>query len=81
MNQASNEAGKMKEAHELSPAWSDEHDDAAAREGWGIWDSAGSVNGRWQVQRVDDVAEFAQAAGFESMVFAWKINPTGWRDD
>ena len=73
MNQASNEAGKMKEAHELSPACSPGR--------LGIWDSAGSVNGRWQVQRVDDVAELAQAAGFESMVFAWKINPTGWRGD
>lgn len=52
------------DAHELTPAWSPAHDAAAAREGWNIWDSAGSANGRWQVQRIDDADAFEQATGF-----------------
>lgn len=52
------------EARALSPAWSDAHDVAAAREGWCVSDSNGSENGRWQAQRIDDPAAYAQAAGF-----------------
>lgn len=44
--------------------WSDAHSDAAVREGWDIWDSEGSENGRWQVQRIDDPEAFYEATGF-----------------
>lgn len=56
--------GHQLDAHEMSPAWTQANDDAAAREGWNIWDSAGSVNGRWQLQRIDDADAFEEAAGF-----------------
>ena len=43
--------------------WPSEHSDKAVREGWDIWDSEGSENGRWQVQRIDDPEAFAEATG------------------
>ncbi|MFP3637624.1 phage protein NinX family protein [Paraburkholderia sp. SIMBA_054] len=58
------------EARHLSPAWSDAHDAAAATEGWCISDSTGSVNGPWQVQRIDDPGAFELAAGFAPGVLA-----------
>jgi hypothetical protein len=43
--------------------WSPEHQKAANREGWDIFDSEGSANGRWQIQKMDDVAGAAEASG------------------
>ena len=47
------------------PEWPSEHSDKAVREGWDIWDSEGSENGVWQVQRIDDPEAFDDAAGFK----------------
>lgn len=57
-------SGELLDAHKLIPAWTQEHSHAAAREGWDIWDSEGSSNGRWQVQRIDDPVAFGEAATF-----------------
>ena len=50
--------------------WPSEHSDKAVREGWDIWDSEGSENGRWQVQRIDDPETFARATGFTPLILA-----------
>jgi hypothetical protein len=44
--------------------WPSVHSDKAVREGWDIWDSEGSDNGHWQVQRIDDPSAFVEATGF-----------------
>lgn len=45
--------------------WIQAHDDAAAQEGWNIFDCDGSANDRWQLCRIDDVDAFQEAAGFK----------------
>ncbi|SFF32399.1 hypothetical protein [Paracidovorax wautersii] len=51
------EAVEDRNANRMSPAWSDEHREAANREGWDIWDTSGSECGPWQIQRFDEAHE------------------------
>ena len=64
---------------QMRPAWSRNHDQAAAQEGWGLFDCDDSENGRWQVCRIDDSTEpsHTQLANDDE---AWKIVATGTKD-
>jgi hypothetical protein len=47
----------------MVPPWTEAHSSAAIAEGWEIFDCDGSSNGRWQVDMLDDPAEWAQING------------------
>lgn len=59
------------------PLWSENHALAASREGWGVFDSTGSANGNWQVQRQDDPEMEAAETGFS--VPALQSDEQAWR--
>lgn len=50
-------ANEMTNAISVQPTWTHEHSLAASREGWDIFETFGSPDGPWQVQRVDDPDE------------------------
>lgn len=53
------------EAHEkLTHDWQRKHGEAAAREGWSMFDADGSDNGRWQLCRIDDAEEWSLSQGY-----------------
>lgn len=60
-----------------APIWNEDHTLAASREGWGLFDSTGSANGDWQVQRLDDPE--AEAAGIGFAVPALQSDEQAWR--
>ena len=57
----------------MSPAWSNEHCEAAQREGWDIFDTHGSDGGPWQIQRFDDASEVPGAPQLKDDESAWRI--------
>lgn len=57
----------------MDPAWSNEHCEAAQREGWDIFDTQGSNGGPWQVQRFDDASEVHGAPQLKDDETAWQI--------
>lgn len=66
-------AGEVADA----PLWSENHTLAASREGWGLFDSTGSANGNWQVQRLDDPE--VESAGIGFAVPALQSDEQAWR--
>lgn len=44
----------------MTTTWTDADSQAASLEGWDIWDSEGSQNGPWQIQKFDDTEEAAE---------------------
>ena len=57
----------------MNPAWSNEHCEAAQREGWDIFDTRGSYSGPWQIQRFDDASEVPGAPQLQDDEAAWRI--------
>lgn len=57
----------------MNPPWSNEHCEAAQREGWDIFDTHGSDCGPWQLQRFDDASEVPGAPQLEDDKTAWRI--------
>lgn len=45
--------------------WSSELDAAAAKEGWGLWETFGSPHGDWQVLMIDDAVASSRRFGFD----------------
>ena len=57
----------------MNPPWSNEHCEAAQREGWDIFDTHGSDGGPWQLQRFDDASEVPGAPQLKDDETAWRI--------
>lgn len=57
----------------MNPPWSNEHCEAAQREGWDIFDTHGSDCGPWQLQRYDDASEVPGAPQMKDDMTAWRI--------
>ncbi len=62
-----------RDSTQMIPAWSQEHCEAAQREGWDIFDTDGSGGGAWQVQRLDDASEVRGALQLKADAVAWRI--------
>lgn len=55
----------------LTPPWSAEHSEAAIDEGWELFDTQGSVDGPWQIQRLDE--PFPGTTVLTSDAVAWAL--------
>lgn len=61
-------------------AWLERYGDAAAMEGWSLFECFGSENGDWQLQRLDDASDVPggpQLAGDDD---AWRVVLQGTGD-
>ncbi|UOL47958.1 hypothetical protein vBPaerPsCh_127 [Pseudomonas phage vB_Paer_PsCh] len=61
-----------------APVWTTELEKASAAEGWSVFDTEGSDNGPYQIQRIDDPEAYEEATGelpprLESDVAAWLL--------
>lgn len=61
----------------MIPAWTEAHSDAAVKEGWNIWECFGSSSGPWQIQRLDDAADYPGSVQLESDDDAWRLVISG----